>query len=270
MSGLTLKLRQAPDMRIDLGGLTPSKLAGHSVADVERLGVETEFGTTAKVGDFFTVTGAPSETLVIEGGSARLDFVGKSLDLGTLIVEGDAGAYAGSDMTRGRLDIRGNCGAYLAAGAKGGIATVKGSAGEFLGGVRAGEKFGMLGGIVVVEGDIGIRAGERMRRGTVITRGAFGAAAGSRMVGGTLWTEKGFGAAPGQLLRRGTLIGPKVDGLLPTFSDCGRHELLILQIISRHITEALGALAPKPLPATVRRFAGDMTTIGKGEILLTA
>jgi formylmethanofuran dehydrogenase subunit C len=262
-------MRQAPPIRLDLSGIIPSKLAGMSAADVERLGMATETGA-AKLGDFFSVSGTPAETLVLDGGSERLDFVGAGLDLGTLVVEGDTGSYAGAGMRRGRLDIRGNTGAYLTTAAKGGIASVKGSAGDFAGGARSGEKFGMLGGIAVVEGNVGARAGERMRRGTIIARGTFGPAAGSRMVGGTLWTERGFGTGPGPLLRRGTLIGPAVEGLLSTFSDCGRHDLVILRILSRYMTETLGALAPKALPAQVRRFAGDMAAIGKGEILLTA
>ena len=269
MSGFTLKLRQAPNMRLDLSGLIPSKLAGLSAGEIERLAMETEFGP-GKAGDFFAVSGTASETLTIEGASDRLDFIGKGLDLGTVVIEGDAGAYAGADITRGRLEIHGNAGAYLAAGAKGGLVTVKGSAGDFLGGARSGERFGMLGGTVIVDGNVGTRTGERMRRGTVITRGTFGPAAGSRMVGGTLWTEKGFGSGPGPLLRRGTLIGPAVEGLLPTFNDCGKHDLLILRILSRYMTDTLGALAPRPLPTVVRRLAGDMAALGKGEILLTA
>jgi formylmethanofuran dehydrogenase subunit C len=269
MSGFVLKLRQPPAMRLDLTGLIPSKLAGLSAADVDRLALNTEFGP-AKVGDMFSVSGSASETLTIEGSSDRLDFIGAGLDLGTVVVEGDAGAYAGSDITRGKLEIRSNAGAYLAAGSKGGLITVKGSAGDFLGGARSGERFGMLGGAVVVEGNVGTRAGERMRRGTVIARGTFGPAAGSRMVGGTLWTEKGFGAGPGPLLRRGTLIGPAVEGLLPTFADCGKHDLVILRILNRYMADTLGTLAPRPLPPVVRRLAGDMAAIGKGEILLTA
>lgn len=265
MSTLTFTLRQAPVNAVDLSALIPSKLAGLSTGDIEDLALGA-----LKVGDLFSVSGTLSDAVVISGGSPLLDYVGAGLDGGTITVEGPVGAYAGRGMRSGRLDIRGDAGAYLASNARGGIVHVTGSAGNFAGGARPGDKFGMLGGTVLVEGDIGERAGERMRRGMIIARGKFGAAAGSRMVGGTLWTETGFGPRPGPLLRRGTLIGPKVDDMLPTFADCGRIDPVILRILSRSVAQTLGTLAPKALPALVQKFAGDQATIGKGEILLTA
>jgi formylmethanofuran dehydrogenase subunit C len=136
---------------------------------------------------------------------------------------------------------------------------VTGSVGAHLGGVRAGERFGMRGGWVVIEGDAAERAGDRMRRGIVVVRGRCGPCTGSRMMGGTIIAVQGFGADAGVLLRRGTLIGPSVARLLPTFVDCGSHELNFLRLLDRELAQALG-----------RRLAGDMATIGKGEILLGA
>lgn len=266
MSGLVFKLRNAPVERLDLSGLVPGKIAALSLADIEALVIGAD-GTRA--GDVFAVSGTFGDTITFEGGSDRLDGLGAGLDAGTLIVDGDAGSYAAQGMTGGRLDIRGNAGAWLGSGLAGGLVTVKGSAGDFAGAPRSGDKQGMAGGTIVVEGNAGERAGDRMRRGTILTRGTFGPAAGSRMMGGTLWTEQGFGPGPGQLLRRGTLIGPKVERMLATFADCGMHDLGILRIMNRHFAETLGALAPRPLPAMVRRFAGDLASIGKGEILLT-
>jgi len=269
MSTLSFTLRAAPTQALNLSSLIPSKLAGLSTGDIERLElVEGPHGV--RVGDVFAVAGTMTDRVAISGASQFLDYVGAGLDGGSVTVEGRVGNYAGRGMKAGRLDIAGDAGAYLASTAKGGIIHVKGSAGDFLGGTRPGDKFGMLGGTVLVDGNVGERAGERMRRGTVIARGKFGAAAGSRMVGGTLWTEAGFGPRPGPLLRRGTLIGPSVDEVLPTFGDCGRIDPVILRIISRAIAEILGPLAPKALPPTVRKLGGDMATIGKGEILLTA
>lgn len=266
MSALTFKLRSTPAERLDVSALVPSKLARLSRYEIDKLVVCAD---GAEVGDLISVTGDSGDTVVIEG-SDRLDFAGAGLDAGTLIVDGSAGAYAGERMTGGKLEIRGNAGAWLASGLSDGLVTVKGSAGDFVGAAKTGDKQGMAGGIVVIEGNAGERVGDRMRRGTIIARGSIGPAAGSRMLGGTIWTEKGFGTAPGPLLRRGTLIGPSVERMLATFADCGSHDLVILRIMSRYFADALGPLAPRPLPAKVRRYAGDLASIGKGEILLTA
>lgn len=268
MSTLTLTLKAAPSEVLDLAALVPAKLAGLSAYEIEKLPITA--GGTIVAGDVFSISGDAGSTIAITANSSLLDNVGAGLTEGTVIVEGSVGNAAGAKMKGGKLLINGNAGNHLGTGASGGIIAVKGSAGDYVGGIRPGDKFGMMGGIVVIEGDAGERAGERMRRGIVLVRGKFGAAAGSRMVGGTLWTESGFGANPGHLLRRGTLIGPKADSLLPTFADCGLHDLNVLRIISKYVTETLGSLAPKPLPPKVRKFAGDLATIGKGELLLTA
>jgi formylmethanofuran dehydrogenase subunit C len=128
----------------------------------------------------------------------------------------------------------------------------------------------MLGGTAVIGGNIGARAGEKMRRGTIIVKGKTGEGAGTRMIGGTIWAEGGIGPLPGFMMRRGTLIGPSVESLLPTFVDCGKHDLVIVRVMSRYLKGALGTLAPAPMPLFVRKIGGDMATIGRGEILLPA
>ena len=71
-------------------------------------------------------------------------------------------------------------------------------------------------------------------------------------------------------MRRGTLIGPSVRSLLPTFVDCGNHDLVALRLIMRYLTETLGPLAPKAVAGPQRRWAGDLATIGRGELLLAS
>jgi formylmethanofuran dehydrogenase subunit C len=269
MSGLTFRLGAVPSERLDLSKLTPAHLAQMSGGDIGKLVVGTsKRGLT--VGDMFKVSGKPGDRVVIEGGSPRLDFIGADLAEGTVIIDGEAGMCAGRSMRGGKLEIRGDAGPWLATGLSGGMVAVKGSAGGMIGGLRAGDRFGMTGGTVVVEGDAGDRVGERMRRGTIIVRGRCGANAGARMLGGTIWAEQGFGVAPGVLLRRGTLIGPSVEAMLPTFADAGKHDLVILRILSRYLSATLGPLAPRALSGNVRKFAGDLATIGKGEILIIA
>ena len=269
MSGLILRQKHSIAERLNVAGLTPSKLALLSAYDISHLKVGSS-KTDLRLGDVFDVTGSASETLTIVGTGTALDFAGAGLDAGTLRIEGPAGAYAGHTMSGGRLEITGDAGNYLAAGQIGGLIVVEGSAGDNVGGVLSGQRFGMMGGTVVVGANIGARAGDKMRRGTIIARGKTGTNAGTRMLGGTIWAEGGFGLDPGFMMRRGTLIGPSVERMLPTFADCGRHDLLILRILARYFKEALGPMAPKPLGAFARRVAGDMATIGKGEILLPA
>ena len=71
-------------------------------------------------------------------------------------------------------------------------------------------------------------------------------------------------------MRRGTLIGPSASKLLPTFADCGRHDLVALRLIMRYLTETLDPLAPKAVAGPQRRWAGDLATIGRGELLLAS
>jgi len=269
MSGLTLRLRAPATERINLDGIVPSKLAGLSAHEITRLNVGIDKGGLA-LGDAFEISGSPSETLTIEGSGATLDFVGGGLDSGTIRVVGDVGSYAGRKMSRGKLEIRGNAGDYLATGTTGGIIHVSGNAGNNAGGFVPGDRFGMLGGIAIVSGNIGARAGEKMRRGTIIVKGKTGEGAGTRMIGGTIWAEGGIGPRPGLMMRRGTLMGPSVESLLPTFVDCGKHDLVIVRVMSRYFKGVLGDLAPKPMPLFVQKIGGDMAALGRGEILLPA
>jgi formylmethanofuran dehydrogenase subunit C len=269
MSGFTLRLKAPATERINLEGITPSKLSSLTAHEIGHLNVGFDKGGLA-LGDAFDITGNAGETLTIEGAGASLDCVGAGLDLGTIRIVGNVGALAGRKMTGGKLEIRGNAGNHLASGATGGRIHVSGNAGDSVGAIIAGDRFGMMGGIAIIEGNIGARAGEKMRRGTVIVRGTTGSGTGTRMIGGTIWAEGGIGPLPGLMMRRGTLIGPRVESLLPTFVDCGKHDLVITRILSRYLQNVLGNLAPKPMPLFVQKIAGDMAAIGRGEILLPA
>ncbi|MBU2580980.1 MAG: formylmethanofuran dehydrogenase subunit C [Alphaproteobacteria bacterium] len=269
MSALKLKLRAAPPRRIDLAQLVPGKLAGLSVAEIEKL-VVAQGADKLVVGDCFAVSGEAGDTIHFEGGSDKFESVGAENAGGLIVVDGHAGANAGRRMKSGRLDILGNAGDYLASNLRGGLIVVGGSAGAHLGGPHSGEKDGMAGGNVVVKGNTGELSGERMRRGSIIVKGSMGRDAGARMMGGTIFGEQGLSAGAGVQMRRGTLIGPTLYPASATFVDCGTHELLILKIMAAYWAKTLEDLAPPPMPAAPRRLMGDMASLGKGEILLTA
>src|SRR5262249_18715239 len=113
--------------------------------------------------------------------------------------------------------------------------------------------------------------GDRMRRGTIIIEGGIGAYAASRMIAGTVIAlGTGIGPYPGFAMKRGSLVLLRRPAReLPTFADCGRHDLDFLRLLVRTFkgrSPGLDALAVRP--TFVRRLAGDQSVGGKGEILL--
>ncbi|MBO0755653.1 MAG: formylmethanofuran dehydrogenase subunit C, partial [Bradyrhizobiaceae bacterium] len=202
----------------------------------------------------------------IEGACDRLDRIGHEMTGGEIVVEGTVGVQVGRLMTGGRLTIDGSVGPWAASGMRGGAIEIFGDAGDRLGGPLAGETTGMHGGVVRVRGCVGERAGDRMRRGMIVVEGDAGAYAGSRMIAGTVVVAGRSGPLPGYLMKRGTIVlGMKDVRLSPTFIDCGVHDLIAARLMAAFIG-VYSARAAELLGRPLRRFAGDMATIGKGEI----
>ena len=270
MSGLVLTLKAPPRQRIDLSSLTPDKLQGVDAAAIASLPLQCGNHEVA-VGDLFTVTAGDPEDLRFVGDCGKFDRIGADMTRGGITVEGNAGAYLGHAMRGGRIHVQGNAGIGAAQEMRGGEIAIGGDAGDFLGGARPGEMKGMSGGLVLVRGNAGDRTGDRMRRGTIIIEGSLGAYAASRMIAGTILAlGPAIGPYPGFAMKRGSLILlSRSERALPTFADCGRHDLAFLRLLLRALkgrTPRLDELANHP--PLVQRFAGDQSVGGKGEILL--
>lgn len=275
MSALVLTVKAPPPQRVDLSPLTPERLRDRGTAEIER--VELASGNrSVRVGEIFELAGGGPESdgpgeIVIRGGRAGFDFIGLGMSEGTITVEGDAGAYLGQEMQGGRLHVTGSVGPWAAAAMKGGLVEIGGNAGDFLGGALPGAMRGMSGGLVAVRGHAGERAGDRMRRGVILVEGDVGAYAGSRMIAGTLvLLGRAVGAYPGFGMKRGTLLlRQRPERSLPTFVDCGTHELGFLRLLYRSLGDiGSAAVVLEALGPRVRRFVGDQAAEGKGEILL--
>jgi formylmethanofuran dehydrogenase subunit C len=267
VSALTFELRSAPDQRLDLASLLPERLDGLKPMEIEALAV----GTTRvqlSVGDAFKVTGGDASNVRFAGTDARCDKIGAGMTEGAIIVDGDAGAYLGAGMKKGKIDVSGNAGVLAGASMAGGSIAIAGDAGERAGGINVGETLGMRGGVLTIGGNAGSLLGERMRRGLVIVSGDAGDYAGGRMVAGTIVLKRRAGANAGFGLRRGTLIfvEPPKD-ILPTFGDCGVLEFDYLRLLE-HWLRANDK--PINLGARARRLMGDMSVLGKGEMLILA
>ena len=267
MRPLTLSLRERLDRRVDMSPVVPQALAGKTIHQIERMDLQTGH-RPIKLADVFRVRAGNTEQIEIQGGCDRLDYVGREMNSGELIVEGNVGIQAGRLMSGGRLIVLGNTGPWAASGMKAGVFEIRGTAGDRLGGPLAGEIAGMRGGIIVARGSVGERAGDRMRRGTMIIEGHAGDYAGSRMIAGTLIVRGSAGPLAGFMLKRGTIVlGEGRSELSPTFIDCGEYKLVAMRWLSALIepySKATAVILRRPLT----RFAGDMAVLGKGEILV--
>jgi formylmethanofuran dehydrogenase subunit C len=260
-----LALRQPPDQRLDLSPLVPHLLAAKSAPEIERTPLNT-MRHRLTVGDVFHLRPGDPQQVRIEGACDRLDLIGHGMSGGEILVEGDVGAKAGRLMSGGRLVVNGNAGPWAASGMAGGYLEIAGATGDRLGGPLAGETTGMRGGVVIVRGDAGDRIGDRMRRGTLIIEGNAGSHAGSRMLAGTLIVGHAAGPMPGYLMRRGTIVlGDGGTVMSPTFVDCGIHDLTAMRLLGRFV-QVYSRRTASALGGPLRRLAGDMAVLGKGEI----
>lgn len=270
MSGLALTLKAPPRQRVDLSSLTPDRLQGVDAAAITKLLLQCGNRPIA-VGELFTIaTGDPDELRLV-GDCGKFDRIGAEMTRGAITIEGSVGAYLGQGMRDGRIHVRGNAGIGAAMEMRGGEIAIDGDAGDFLGGARPGEMKGMSGGLVIVRGAAGDRVGDRMRRGTIIVEGNLGGYAASRMIAGTVIAlGLAIGPYPGFAMKRGSLVLlSRPARALPTFADCGRHDLGFLHLLLR----ALKGYSPRlddlsKRPPLVQRLAGDQSVGGKGEILL--
>lgn len=266
-AGLRLTVRRPLRQRADCSGLVPSALAGVSPAEVARLPIVWGHGRVP-VGEVFDVAPDAGGVLVFDGDTTKLDRIGAGLAGGRIVVRGDCGAWAGAGMRSGTIEISGDADHHAGSAMAGGELSIAGNAGGFLAAPPAGELRGMRGGRIVIGGDVGDRAGERMRRGTIVVFGSVGAYVGTQMSGGTVLVGRRTGEAPGFGMRRGTLLVARGPGdLLPTFADCGEHTLGWLELLRRDLPASTAARLGFKTRLRVRRWLGDAAVAGVGELL---
>ena len=253
----TLRLRAAPGLPLDLSPLRPG--AAVDPALPLRLGRRM-----VALGELFDIEAGPEDELRLVGTDHCCDRIGAGLGGGRVVVEGDAGAGLGIGMAGGEILVGGSAGPMAGAEASGGILRIGGDAGERLGGALPGAG-GLSGGTILLAGSCGPRVGERMRKGLVVIGGDAAAHAGIGMRGGTVVVQGDCAPEPASAMRRGTLYLAKAPpALLPTFNEDGLHELLWLSLLDRHLRSLGGSLPSRK----VRRWAGDLADLGKGEVLV--
>lgn len=265
---IRLRLRQAPDLRLDLRGLLPAALAGLDAAAIERLPI-AQGRHRVPLAEFFDVAlQGDADTLVLEGDLSRCDRIGWQLAAGRIVVEGPAGDHAGACMTAGDLHIRGHAGQLAGCEMAGGRLLVEGDVGDFAASAQPGSLDGMRGGTFIVRGNAGLRLADRMRRGTLLVFGDAGDFFASRMVAGTVALGGRVGAHVGYGMRRGSLVfaGP-APAVAPTFVPAIAGAPVFWQLLARDLARHGGPFAELPA-RPIRRHLGDLAAGGKGELIL--
>lgn len=263
---LVLTLSAKPAQRLDFSPLVPHLLKDKSEKEIADINLATT-REKAAVGDLFKIRMGSPEEIRIEGGSERFDNIGAGSESGRIVVSGDAGTNVGRKMSGGELIVSGNVGPYAGSCLAGGRLEIDGDAGDFLGAPREGEIHGMTGGFLVLRGTAGERAGDKLRRGTILIEGDAGDWVGSRVIAGTLVVLGHAGENPGYLMRRGTIALAHPPALAPTFVDCGAYSSAFAAVFGRFLRPE-SREAARLFKAPLRRYAGDMAVLGKGEIFV--
>ena len=108
-----------PAQRMDISALTPQRLAGLPLKEIMTLSLPCG-KRRLSVADVFTVQGEDTANIIIKGAVSRFDRMGATMSEGSLMVEGDAGAYLGQGMTGGLITVKGAVGIFAAAQMRGG------------------------------------------------------------------------------------------------------------------------------------------------------
>jgi len=265
---VTLRLREPTTIPIEADSICPDNFVGRSRAEIEAL---PAFYGRRKVtlGDLFSVEGEDSDQIIVEGDLRHVKKIGQRMTRGVITVRGDVGLHLGAYMRGGEIVVEGNAGDWAGAHMQGGRIWIRGNAGHLLGAAYRGEKRGMNRGVIVVDGDAGQEVGAQMRRGLIVVLGDVGDFAGAKMIAGSIIVAGRLGARAGAGMKRGTIVALADHAeLLPTFRyDC-RYQPAFLRHYLLRLQEWGISIGDEYLDGGYRRYHGDITTLGKGEILI--
>lgn len=265
---LTLTLRNAPPIPLELDGITPDKVASRSTLEVAKLPV-FHGNRREELGQFFDVIGHPSSGWFHFAGDTRsVKSIGAGMKRGTISVEGGVGRHAGAGMTGGSLVVDGPASDWLGAEMRGGSITVRGNAGSQVGAAYRGSRRGMNGGTITVSGSAGDEVGLLMRRGRITIGGACGEFAGASMIAGSVFVFGRVGRRVGAGMKRGTILAAGgVDELPPSFRYSCHYRPTFLALYLRQLDFPSLGITPirlEPMPC----YRGDVLHGGHGEVLI--
>ena len=218
--------------------------------------------------DFFTVDGEASSEIEIRGDLKKVRWIGRGMSRGRIAIDGHAGMHLGAYMKGGTIEVSGSASDWVGGEMSGGLIRVGGNAGGQIGAAYRGSPRGMTDGTIIIGGSAGLEIGMRMKRGLIVIGGPVRDFAGLEMKGGTIVLRSGAELRTGAWMRRGTIISLTPVPLLPSFLYSSSYVPSFMGVAVKHL-RTLGIQIPYDVDAgTYRRFVGDTSVIGKGEILV--
>jgi len=269
MSKLSFSLKIKLAHRLNLGQLTPDQLQGKTIASIREISLP--YGMTKlRVGDAFDIEGNDTQHIAFVNSSVLMDAIGQGMQHGKIEVHGDVGHYLGLNM-RGEIELFGNAGNFVACQMQSGLIRIHGNVGDFAGGALIGNRRGMRGGMLIINGNAEDRLGDQMRRGTILVDGNVGDYCAANMVAGTIGIAGKIGAYCGYAMRHGTILiansTTTINAFHPTMVDVGHHHLAFLRL-SFSAWRDLPSHFSKLTSIRAHRWMGDIASDGKGEILI--
>ena len=265
---IILRLRAPSTIPIEADSITPDLFAERKQSEIEKL--PAFYGRREVVlGDLFAVEGERSDRIVVQGDLGHVKKIGQGMRRGRIDVHSDIGPHLGAHMRGGEITVRGNAGDWAGAHMAGGRIRIHGNAGHHVGAGYPGEKKGVNRGVIIVEGNAGSRIGAVMRRGLIVVTGNAGEFAGANMIAGSIFVFGHLGKRAGAGMKRGSIVAfGTCEPLLPTYRFESVSQPVFLRIFLHRLQEWGVPVAPEMSQGLFRRYSGDITALGKGEILI--
>jgi formylmethanofuran dehydrogenase subunit C len=264
---ITLTLRGALEAAVEFDGLAADRFTTLTASEIGALPAWAG-ARRAQLGDFFDVRGERSDRVRVEGCSALVHGLGAGMRGGELTIAGDVGRALGEGMSGGSIEVLGSTGDGAGVAMSGGTIRIRGNAGDRLGAASAGAAKGMTGGELVVGGHAGREAGARARRGLIVIGGDAGNATGRSMIAGTVVVFGHTGADAGLGNKRGSIVAIGGIDIPATYRLACTFQPPHVRLTMTYLRRRYGLNVPdEVLDGHYRRYCGDLTPPGKGEIL---
>ncbi|WP_213698719.1 formylmethanofuran dehydrogenase subunit C [Acetomicrobium sp.] len=268
VKGITLSLKKSEAVPIEVDGILPESVLGKEPVEIASFKVFVG-NESADLGDVFEVKYEGDEALIFEGELKHVKGIGEGMTSGLIMVKGDAGMHLGQRMKGGTIVVNGNLEPRCCCEMSGGTVIVKGNAKAMLGSPLPGNSKGMRGGMIIVFGSVGNRVGEGMRRGLIAVTGDAGDFAGANMIAGTIVVFGKLGLNSGGGMKRGSIVSiGGTDRVLSTFDCSCLYSPTYLKLYFKYLRDRGFPMNDEIFNGLYRRYVGDMSSLGKGEILI--